>query len=992
MSDDEHVIVSGVSRVSIHPDDEKPIEKPIPLTALSSVSNNGGQTLCSNPLNTGFLTRSPAEEDLIRRTSLQTLIENQEAVVTIKHTLNKPERRPLSSVPNAWGKGYSSGLNTAHPKAFAHGSRWLEHFERIPRSLRVFLCTLSSNQILPAECNAGGLPRGREGFTWPWILATFLFTAWLIALGVMLWASPSRPDALVDRALVAVSLVTSFAALECATLFTHAASTLNVLLMHMAFVLYAVSCFTGDIVFSALDGVCMVLLYIALLLIHILATLARRSRAHLVALSAEVRELQLQQASLSAMLSSKADDALDEDSSDLEGDEREHLIVPPNPVCIPGEIEGRPEATLPLALSGRQFDHMLALRISSSMRKRRYTLAQFYGDVRDAFPELDLYLATLEGSGDEYDCVPPDVGDQRTSSISAPSGIATEGEPRRASQLDGKPGETFTSAVSRRKSVHGVTSGITSDGEYRRTIGAMFAFYWIMRIGLDGERGFSFGVDENWHPLDPPISTTGAPAAADLGLYGNNLAELEKRVSFYQNQDWSLLQQLLVDGGMLLRSADGSVSVVPERVLAMLALTAFHDVMKVEVLLPRVAESHAPYLGFKAGDVINDHDLALGYVLTHHADLLPSFAALSAASQNSIRFTQSKMSFNHGWLVQGEAPPSQQFARFKEVMMNEGVEPRDVAFYFTHWLTDLSGAEPSPLGGAEKLVLKFPHAVLNSFIRSFSVLNELAVKSETHVMEDYLVRTWCEQQPLMAFPGKDAIALMRLSLQAQTPERQAALFQAWGELSHIDRSTLSNEMARTGIEGQVFEHGPAFKQVEGPSFLVYYSPALIRNLVPAAALEALRVLAEIYRRARDLWPLEPSIGNGHSVTVRVDKIKELKLSAIVQVFKQGESWMLCRKNNNEAVVELHSVADMMEFGAQGIPTKPLKFWQVQRPDTHSQGQPSDSQSPASRVGSRGSWHMPDLPAVRKKNTRSQSIRLPLNRRPTIRRASAPPKG
>ena len=36
--------------------------------------------------------------------------------------------------------------------------------------------------------------------------------------------------------------------------------------------------------------------------------------------------------------------------------------------------------------------------------------------------------------------------------------------------------------------------------------------------------------------------------------------------------------------------------------------------MQVEALLPRVAPEHAPFLGFKANDVINDHDIALGYV------------------------------------------------------------------------------------------------------------------------------------------------------------------------------------------------------------------------------------------------------------------------------------------------------------------------------------------------------------------------------------------
>ena len=39
-------------------------------------------------------------------------------------------------------------------------------------------------------------------------------------------------------------------------------------------------------------------------------------------------------------------------------------------------------------------------------------------------------------------------------------------------------------------------------------------------------------------------------------------------------------------------------------------------------------------------------------VLTHHAHMLPSFEAMRAADQHTIRFTQSKMSFNHGWLVQ----------------------------------------------------------------------------------------------------------------------------------------------------------------------------------------------------------------------------------------------------------------------------------------------------------------------------------------------------
>ena len=51
------------------------------------------------------------------------------------------------------------------------------------------------------------------------------------------------------------------------------------------------------------------------------------------------------------------------------------------------------------------------------------------------------------------------------------------------------------------------------------------------------------------------------------------------------------------------------VRVRVERTVAMLALTAFHDVMKVQALLPTVRPEHGPYEGFKAGDTINDHDI-----------------------------------------------------------------------------------------------------------------------------------------------------------------------------------------------------------------------------------------------------------------------------------------------------------------------------------------------------------------------------------------------
>eukprot|EP00966_Prymnesium_polylepis_P149148 3446118-Prymnesium_polylepis.1 len=58
-----------------------------------------------------------------------------------------------------------------------------------------------------------------------------------------------------------------------------------------------------------------------------------------------------------------------------------------------------------------------------------------------------------------------------------------------------------------------VSSGVTAADEYRRTIGAMFAVYWLMRIGIDGEQGFSFGVDEHWTPRPPVAPTVTAEGA-----------------------------------------------------------------------------------------------------------------------------------------------------------------------------------------------------------------------------------------------------------------------------------------------------------------------------------------------------------------------------------------------------------------------------------------------------------------------------------------------
>ena len=211
------------------------------------------------------------------------------------------------------------------------------------------------------------------------------------------------------------------------------------------------------------------------------------------------------------------------------------------------------------------------------------------------------------------------------------------------------------------------------------------------------------------------------------------------------------------------------------RTAAMLALTAVHDVMKLEALRPTVLPEHAPYQGYAAGDPITDHDAALAYVLEYDTEALPCIAALSPAQQAAVRFTQAELQYNHGWLVQGEAPPGALFSRFKAKLAQSGsASPAaDVAFYFVHWLTDLAGAVPAPLRGAEQFASRLPLHVSCSIIGTVHVPMRLADTSETELMEDYLVGTWRERrQILQELPtGPHAIALMRLVAQVRLCNR-----------------------------------------------------------------------------------------------------------------------------------------------------------------------------------------------------------------------------
>jgi len=505
---------------------------------------------------------------------------------------------------------------------------------------------------------------------------------------------------------------------------------------------------------------------------------------------------------------------------------------------------GGPCPLLALLLQGRKPSVDRARNAAKRIRDKNYTCRQFYEDCAAAFPELSAYVC----------------------------GSAT------------------------------TSSGLSSSDEYQRTLGALFAVYWLMRLHLDGANSFTYGVDKAWNALDE-----------NQALPYRSPEETEKRSDFKKNIDWQKCEQLFIDAGILLISPDsGAISHDVERTLAMLVLTAIHDIMKVEALLPIVQTSHDNWMGYRAGDKIHDHDTALAYVLSFYGDLLPSFAMLPRMQKKSIVFSQCKLDYNMGWLVQAEAPPGALFSTFKKIIREDGASTQDVAFYFVHWLTDLAGAEPYPREGCEKFVLKFPEKALNAFLGSFSLVHNLSHKSEVEVYEDYVTWRWDTYEAAVLGPpptGPGSIAIMRLVIMAQG--YSANVVDAFYQLDTADRHVLEEELARSGCK-DTYTSDHCTHPERGPAFLVYYAPALMQKNNSGDLRLTMRILADVFRQARNIFPLVDE-RLMDTVTVRIDQLKGLVASAIMTPQDLGDVWVLSKTNAKEAEVRKDNLMTGFDF-------------------------------------------------------------------------------
>eukprot|EP00439_Symbiodinium_sp_Y106_P047190 s1791_g6.t1 len=216
----------------------------------------------------------------------------------------------------------------------------------------------------------------------------------------------------------------------------------------------------------------------------------------------------------------------------------------------------------------------------------------------------------------------------------------------------------------------------------------------------------------------------------------------------------------------------------------------------------------------------------------------------------------------------------------------------------------VTGARAARAEGKCAKVVKAAVRPVSAVCRSkrLRTLPLLRASRNLEVMERYLKYRWTDHVPSLKEPpeGPHAIAAMRLLCMAQANGRtvvdafnlelpQEDILETPGR---NDKEVLSVEMSRTGCAGQSFSPTLVPKEIlskpAGPAFVIYYGPAFglgsatpraqqasvsawavlfVGSIHPVALVDVLtsalnlkkksdglRILAEIYRCSRELWP------------------------------------------------------------------------------------------------------------------------------------------
>ncbi|KAF4706222.1 hypothetical protein FOZ63_017844 [Perkinsus olseni] len=262
---------------------------------------------------------------------------------------------------------------------------------------------------------------------------------------------------------------------------------------------------------------------------------------------------------------------------------------------------------------------------------------------------------------------------------------------------------------------------------------------------------------------------------------------------------------------------------------ALLCFTAIHDLGKMNDFRADVVPHE-----------IHDHDAALGYIMDHCPEVLPSYKSLSDHYKDLIR-TSLRVNFNFGQFLQGENLPAN-LVGIKQLFKDKTNDA--MPFFLFHIFADMAG-----ILGARSLEgsLFMSETMYNNFARGIEAIQELQTSCPRDVYDRFLLKRAAESFPSMTNRADRAFARVVCLCRIFNPADTRLLQSAFYELPETKRDELVDYLNRDGID-------------EKPAYLLYYAPAFMENCKrnPVLGLgPGLKMLVRIYELVDEAFEVAP---------------------------------------------------------------------------------------------------------------------------------------
>lgn len=287
-------------------------------------------------------------------------------------------------------------------------------------------------------------------------------------------------------------------------------------------------------------------------------------------------------------------------------------------------------------------------------------------------------------------------------------------------------------------------------------------------------------------------------------------------------RSWQAIRQWITDVVKIKTVRDA------ELLDAFLCFTAIHDLGKMNDFRADVVPHE-----------IRDHDAALGYIMDHCPEVLPSYKSLSDHYKDLIR-TSLRVNFNFGQFLQGENLPAN-LVGVKRLFKDKTTDA--MPFFLFHIFADMSG-----ILGARSLEgsLFMTETMYNNFARGIDALQELQTGSPRDVYDRFLLKRAAESFPKITNRADRAFARLVCLCRIFNPADTRLLQDAFDDLPAAKREELVEHLNRDGID-------------EKPAYLLYYAPAFMENCKrnPVLGLgPALKLLVRIYELVDEAFKVD----------------------------------------------------------------------------------------------------------------------------------------